>query len=72
MTAFEKPHPGAFHAVLDAIGEADKIWMVGDSADADFSGARAAGTPAVLVRSPREGIEPNSNDLTGVAAIVAG
>ena len=71
-TGYEKPHPEAFRGVLGAVGRYEKIWMVGDNADANVAGAKAAGIPAVLVRKRREGVAPYSEDLNGIAAIVEG
>jgi len=72
QTGYEKPHPEAFRGVLDALGGAEKIWMVGDNGDADVAGAKAAGIPAVLVRKRRVGVEPYCEELGGIAAIVDG
>jgi putative hydrolase of the HAD superfamily len=41
QTGYEKPHPEAFRGVLDAIGGAEEVWMIGDNADADVAGAKA-------------------------------
>ncbi len=71
-TGYEKPHPQAFRGVLENLPDADAVWMIGDNADADVAGAKAAGIPAILVRRRREGVEPYSEDLTGIAAIVGG
>ncbi|MDP9409610.1 MAG: HAD family hydrolase [Actinomycetota bacterium] len=71
-TGYEKPHPEAFRGVLEALGGTEEVWMIGDNADADVAGAKAAGIPAVLVRKRRYGVEPYCEDLTGIAAIVEG
>ena len=71
-TDYEKPHPETFRGVLEALGGADEIWMVGDNAEADVAGAKAAGIPAVLVRKRREGVEPYCEGLGGVAEILDG
>jgi putative hydrolase of the HAD superfamily len=70
QTGYEKLHTRAFRGVLDFVGGAEKVWMVGDNAEADVAGAKAAGIPAVLVRRRREGVEPYCEDLTGLAAII--
>jgi putative hydrolase of the HAD superfamily len=45
-----KPHPGPFLRVLDLLGvDAHKAIFVGDRADTDIAGARAAGMRAVLL-----------------------
>ncbi len=49
-TGFEKPHPGAFRTVLNAIGDTTEIWMVGDSVSADINGAKSVGLPSILVK----------------------
>lgn len=72
QTGYEKPHPKAFRGVLDALGGAEEVWMIGDNAEADVAGAKAAGIPAILVRKMRGGVEPYCEDLTGVAEIVDG
>ena len=50
-TGFEKPHPGAFQAVLAKLQDPAEIWMIGDNIEADFFGAESAGLSAILVRS---------------------
>ncbi len=51
-TGYEKPHPQAFRQVMDAIGTAEVVWMVGDNFQADIAGAAAQGIPGILVRKP--------------------
>ena len=51
VTGYEKPHPEAFALARRAVGGAERIWMVGDSYDADVAGAEAVGIPAVLART---------------------
>ena len=47
-----KPEPGAFEALLEALGtEADRTAYVGDDASADIEGAAAAGLVAIQVVS---------------------
>ena len=62
---YEKPHPAAFAAALDAAGHPDTVWMVGDNPTADVGGAQALGIPSVLVR--RDG-----TDLHAAAEIIRG
>lgn len=50
LLGHEKPHRAAFAAALDALGRPGRVVMVGDDAEADVAGARAAGLPALLVR----------------------
>lgn len=49
-TGYEKPHPMAFRIVLDAFAQPTRVWMIGDSMNADIEGARRVGIPAILVR----------------------
>ena len=53
QTGYEKPHPQAFRLVLEAIGDVEEIWMVGDSMSNDIDGAAAHGIPGILVRKSR-------------------
>ncbi len=71
-TGYEKPHPEAFRAVLEDLPDSNAVWIIGDNADADVAGAKAAGIPAILVRRRREGVEPYCENLTGIAEIVRG
>ncbi len=71
-TGYEKPHPGAYRRVLETLGAAEAVWMVGDNAQADVAGAEAAGIPAILVRRRAEGAERYCEDLRGVPGIVEG
>lgn len=50
QTGYEKPHPEAFLNVVRQINKADKIFMIGDSINADVKGAESVGIPAILVR----------------------
>lgn len=50
-TGIEKPNPEAYRNLLSAFPTARKIWMIGDSMNADVLGAEAEGIPAILVRS---------------------
>jgi putative hydrolase of the HAD superfamily len=60
---YEKPHPGAFQAALEACGRPDRVVAVGDDLVADVQGAEAAGIPAVLVRAERGGASRCARDL---------
>jgi putative hydrolase of the HAD superfamily len=51
ITGWEKPNSEAFRIALATAGNPDKVWMIGDSLDADVRGAEAAGIPAILVRN---------------------
>ena len=70
-TGFEKPHPQAFRNVLDAICDAEIIWMIGDSAIADIAGAGAAGIPGVLVRKSHVGIKYQCDNLWGLPVLLS-
>ena len=71
-TGYERPHTEAFRGVLDALGGTEDIWMIGDNAEADVAGAKAAGISAILVRKQREGVEPYCEGLGSVAEILDG
>ena len=74
-TGYEKPHPLAYHGVLEYItsqGGAEAVWMIGDSLAADVMGAEAAGIPAILVRRHHPEALHHCENLTGVPAIVGG
>jgi putative hydrolase of the HAD superfamily len=66
-TGYEKPHPQAFRAALDAAGRPDRVWMIGHNLVADVAGANAAGIDALLVRgaNPGPGVRHHAPDLTG-------
>jgi len=69
---YEKPHPEIYRRMLEMIGPAETIWMVGDNPVADVAGAEAVGIPAILVRTRHEGVRYRCDDLSGVPAIVEG
>ncbi|OPZ83054.1 MAG: GMP/IMP nucleotidase YrfG [bacterium ADurb.Bin429] len=71
QTGYEKPHPRAFHNVLDFIGPAEAVWMIGDNPKADVAGAEAAGIPAILVRTMGVDVRYRCEELAGVAEIIA-
>jgi putative hydrolase of the HAD superfamily len=51
-SGYEKPHPRAYDAALEALGlSSATVWMVGDSYSADVAGAEAQGLRGVLVRN---------------------
>ena len=72
VTGCEKPHPRAFATALEAVGEAERVWMVGDNVDADVRGAEAVGIPAILVRSSADNVVRQVMDLWAVIPIVEG
>ena len=70
-------HPNQLVAVFRAAGSAfgsAKFWYASEPCHQDLDTAKKwwKALFPVLVRSPREGVEPYSDDLTGVAAIVDG
>lgn len=69
-TGYEKPHPQAFRRVLDAVGDAGTVWMIGDSAAADIAGAAAAGIPAILVRKRHSDTIYQCDDLSQVLSVL--
>ena len=69
-TGYEKPHPQAYRAVLVATGDAESIWMIGDSMVADIAGAAAAGIPGILVRKRNAEALYQCNVLMQVPAIL--
>lgn len=71
-SGYEKPHPRAFEALLEALDRPGKVWMVGDNLEADVRGAEAAGIPAILVRGSPDGAKRHCQDLLGVAEVVGG
>ena len=49
-TGVEKPNPEAFRQVLQLVPSGSRVWMVGDSVNADVLGAKAVGVNAILAR----------------------
>jgi putative hydrolase of the HAD superfamily len=60
---YEKPHPSAFKAALQAIPPNSRVVMIGDSFTMDYQGARAAGIDAILVRGSHPECETSYADL---------
>lgn len=48
---YEKPNRAIFEHALKLANHPSIVWMVGDNFDADYTGAEAAGIPAVLIRT---------------------
>ncbi len=69
-TGYEKPHPQAYRAVLEAVGDAERVWMIGDSLVADIAGAAAAGIPGILVRKHSVDAFYQCSDLSQVPTIL--
>lgn len=67
---YEKPHPQAFQNVLNVVGTAATVWMIGDSMTADITGAENVGISAILVRKRHEEAKYSCEELSQVAAII--
>ena len=67
-TGVEKPNPEAFRRARATLPADARVWMVGDSVDADM-GAEAAGISAILVRS-NSGHSRCCSNLAGVIEIL--
>ena len=50
VIGYEKPHPEAYRIALEAVGNPESPWMVGDSYEPDVAGAARAGMNPILVR----------------------
>ncbi len=70
-TGFEKPHPGAFQAVLTALGDLTEVWMIGDNINADVLGAEALGIRAILVRTKDPQAQRQADNLRDVQRFLA-
>jgi putative hydrolase of the HAD superfamily len=68
-----KPHPAIFRAALEAAGVApEAAVLVGDDAETDLAGARAAGIrPVMLARRDRDDAAPGVETITSLAEILA-
>ena len=70
-TGFEKPHRGAFQAVLNALGDVTEVWMIGDNMNADVLGAEALGIRAILVRTEDPRAQRQADNLFDVRRFLA-
>ena len=71
ISGYEKPNPQAFKNALRLAGNPEKVWMIGDSLEADVRGAEAVGINAVLVRKPdTKGVKHCVANLTMVINII--
>lgn len=69
---FEKPNQKIYEYALKQFENPEKVWMVGDSIEADVKGPEKAGITGVLVRTEKEdGIEHYSKDLLGLKKIIS-
>lgn len=71
LSGFEKPHPQAFRLALEACGDPQRRWMVGDNPAADVAGAEALGIPAILIRTDATA-RLRAPDAAGAAALILG
>lgn len=69
LIGYEKPHAEVFRIGLEAAGDPDEVWMVGDNSVADVEGAEAMGIPAILVRSEGDA-QRRCEDLRGVLGML--
>jgi len=67
---YEKPHPRIFELALEETGQADVLWMVGDSYCADVHGPEVLGLRAILVRSQHPKARYACEDLVEVASLI--
>jgi len=70
QTGYEKPHPQAFRLVLDYIGPAESVWMIGDNYTADVRGVEAVGIPGILVRKTHPEASYACAELSALAPIL--
>ena len=71
-TGYEKPNPRAFQIALEAAGNPEVAWMVGDNPEADVLGAERAGIPAILVRKEDPRCRRVARNLRAVLEIIRG
>jgi putative hydrolase of the HAD superfamily len=69
-TGYEKPHQQAFQNVLNVVGAAATVWMIGDNMTADIKGAENVDISAILVRKHHEEAKYSCEKLSEVAAII--
>ena len=69
-TGYEKPNRRAFEIALEAAGNPEVAWMIGDNPEADVLGAKAAGIPAILVRKEDPRCLRAAPDLRAVLEII--
>ena len=68
---FEKPNPRMFQLALEAAGDSEITWMIGDNLKADVLGAEAVCMRAILVRKPvDEQVKYFSPDLKGLIKLI--
>jgi putative hydrolase of the HAD superfamily len=69
-TGYEKPHPQAFRHALAMLGDIAKVWMIGDSLQADIAGATVVGIPGILVRTYHSDAQHCCSELSQVSDIL--
>ena len=69
---YEKPHAAIYAMAKAKFPEAEEMWMVGDSYEADYVGAERAGMKAILVRKEHEGAERFCKGLECVVETILG
>lgn len=70
IIGYEKPHPRAFQIALEALSDAEAVWMIGDNIHADVRGAEKAGIPAILVRRLHPEARYGCETLDEISSIV--
>lgn len=70
-TGYEKPHPQAFHNVLEKLPAEVECWMIGDNYLADIAGAAQVSIPGILVRNSHPEARIYCADLAGIVTILA-
>jgi putative hydrolase of the HAD superfamily len=70
-TGFEKPNPQAYALALNTLDRPQTVWMVGDSPEGDYHGARRCGIQGMLVRRPTPGCDYAPDVTTAVEMIIS-
>lgn len=70
-TGYEKPHPHAFQMVLATIPQYSAIWMIGDSFQADITGATRVDIPSILVRKRHPQAMTQCDNLSQLLAVIS-
>ncbi|HUG10467.1 MAG TPA: HAD-IA family hydrolase [Opitutaceae bacterium] len=70
VLGYEKPHPIAYSAVTSGMEPPEDVWMVGDSFEADYTGAERFGWRSILVRKAHPQAARFSEDLGGIVTIM--
>jgi len=70
IIGYEKPNQGIFKHVRSKLPAHDKIWMIGDSYNADVRGASEANIPAVLVRNTHAAANLQCSSLLDLSRII--